>query len=659
MGSWNENEKDRSIGALAINITELKEALLSRIEAMESAVWEAKSTVSHDEQPVEELKDLQGTLTAKIQELEYQKEGLSVLLGKHNIEFITLKSDTETKVGKLGSQLQQMEVSLRAKESAISQLQEDFTAQIQELEHRLTKNEQLSGLLDKSSVEFMTLRSASETRVGKLESQLQQMEVSLRAKESAISQLQENFTAKVQELEQQKENLSGLLDKHNVENKTLRSDSEARIGMLEAQLQEKEETLLTKESAISQLQENFTAKVQELEQQKENLSGLLDKQQAEIRSQAEAKVGMLEAQLRETEESLTAEIQELEHRLTEKEGLSGLLDKQQAEIRSQAVAEVGMLEAQLRETEESLTAEIQELEHRLAEKEGLSGLLAKQNDEFATLRSDTEMKLGKMESQLQELEETLHKKESAIVQLEESLTAEIQELEDQLTEKESLLETRQEELSGLRSKLDSFGNGSDGVLTLREEDVVNINLSDHKGEKAITPYMGEEKMAQDLKDTATETERLRAQIQERDTMLTAKETEVKMINRTMEEEVSRQLFEKEESTRTRESAAKRQEDILTARIHDLENRLREKEALLEEGEGKDRQQSMSDELESLKDELRDKNLLLQARETEVRMIKQSLNEKFRGLERIAQNPAGKDLKKSRLGSFLETIEKKN
>ena len=87
--------------------------------------------------------------------------------------------------------------------------------------------------------------------------------------------------------------------------------------------------------------------------------------------------------------------------------------------------------------------------------------------------------------------------------------------------------------------------------------------------------------------------------------------------------------------------------------------MREKEALLEEGEGKDRQQSMSDELERLKGELRGKHLLLQARETEVRMIKQSLNEKFRGLERIAQNPAGKDLKKSRLGSFLETIEKKN
>ncbi len=545
MGSWKEDEKDRSIGALAINLTELKEALLSRIEAMETALWEGKSTASHDAQQVEELKVLQGSLTAKIQVLEYQKEGLSVLLDQHNVEFMTLKSD-------------------------------------------------------------------NETRVGKLEAKLQETEETLRTKESASSQLHENFTAKVQELEQQIESFSFLLDKHNVEFITLRSDSEARIGMLEAQLQEKEENLLTKESAISQLHENFTTKVQELE-----------------------------------------------HRLAEKEDLSGLLDKQKAEIRSQAEARVGMLEAQLRETEESLTAEIQELEHRLAEKEDLSGLLEKQNTEFPILSSDTETRVGKLEAQLQEMEETLHKKESAIMQLEESLTAKIQVLEDQLTEKESLLEARQEELNDLRSKLDALGDGSNGVLTLKEEDVVIINLLDHKGEQVITPSMGEEKMDKDLKDTAAEAERLRAQIQERDTMLAAKETEVKMNNLTMEEELSRQLLEKEESLRTRESAAKRQEDILTARIHDLENRLREKEVLLKEGEGKDRQQSMSDELESLKAELRDRNLLLQARETEVRMIKQSLNEKFLGLERIAQSTAGKDLKKSRLGSFLATIEKKN
>ncbi len=121
-----------------------------------------------------------------------------------------------------------------------------------------------------------------QMEVGMLEAQLQEKEESLRTKESAIKQLQENFTAKVQELEQQKEDLSGLLDKQKAE---IRSQAEAKISMLEAQLQEKEETLLTKESAISQLQENFTAKVQELEHrltEKEDLTGLLEQRTAEI-----------------------------------------------------------------------------------------------------------------------------------------------------------------------------------------------------------------------------------------------------------------------------------------------------------------------------------------------------------------------------------------
>ena len=123
MGSWKEDEKDRSIGTLAINLIELKEALLSRIEAMETALWEAKSTASHDAQQVEELKVLQGSLTAKIQELEYQKEGLSGLLDKHNVEFTTLRSDSEARIGMLEAQLQEKEETLLTKESVISQLQ--------------------------------------------------------------------------------------------------------------------------------------------------------------------------------------------------------------------------------------------------------------------------------------------------------------------------------------------------------------------------------------------------------------------------------------------------------------------------------------------------------------------------------------------------------
>ena len=101
----------------------------------------------------------------------------------------------------LEAQLQEKEESLLTKESAISQLQESFTAKVQELEHRLTEKEDLTGLLEQRTAEITNLRSESQTRVGMLEAQLQEKEESLRTKESANRQLEESLTAKIQELE--------------------------------------------------------------------------------------------------------------------------------------------------------------------------------------------------------------------------------------------------------------------------------------------------------------------------------------------------------------------------------------------------------------------------------------------------------------------------
>ena len=112
------------------------------------------------------------------------------------------------------------------------------------------------------------LRQIEEAKISMLEAQLQEKEESLRAKNSVIKQLEESLTAKIQELEHrhtEKADLSKLLEKNNAEIGNLRSETEARVVMLEAQLQEKEESLRSKESAIRQLQENFTAKIQELE----------------------------------------------------------------------------------------------------------------------------------------------------------------------------------------------------------------------------------------------------------------------------------------------------------------------------------------------------------------------------------------------------------
>ncbi|MCH7916176.1 MAG: hypothetical protein IH856_24590 [Deltaproteobacteria bacterium] len=133
--------------------------------------------------------------------------------------------------------------------------------------------------------QYEELRQMEEAKDGMMEVQLLEKEENLRSKESAIRHLEESLTAKIQELEHQlteKENLTGLLVQRTAEIGNLRSETEARAVMLEAQLQEKEENLRMKESANSKLEESLTAKIQEMEHQLTEKEDLLDKGGQEI-----------------------------------------------------------------------------------------------------------------------------------------------------------------------------------------------------------------------------------------------------------------------------------------------------------------------------------------------------------------------------------------
>jgi hypothetical protein len=65
------------------------------------------------------------------------------------------------------------------------------------------------------------------------------------------------------------------------------------------------------------------------------------------------------------------------------------------------------------------------------------------------------------------------------------------------------------------------------------------------------------------------------------------------------------------------------------------------------------------DMEDLKKVLREREIMLAAKETEVKLIKQSMQEKVRELEKIVQSQAKRQPGKSRLVSFLANIEKKH
>ncbi len=353
----NEGDSNRSNGGLGNNLTEFKQALKSGIERMETILQETESTASNDAQQYEEL-----------------------------------RQRAEVKVGLLGAQLQEMEESLRSKESAIKQLGENLTSKIQELEHRLTEKEKLSSILEKHNSEITILRSETEAKVGLLETQLQGKEETLTSKTQELEQCKREdgvayrsktsnrrgasrirtilssmvkmFVPSGSDRLTEKEGQPRFLENHNSEITILRSETEAKVDLLEAQLQEKEEDLRSKESAIKQLEESLTSKNQELEHlvtEKEAHPGLLEKHDSEImilRSQMEAKVDLLEVQFQEKEEDLRSK------------------------------------ESAIRQLEESLTSKNQELEHLVTEKEGHPELLEKHDSEITILRSETEAKVG-------------------------------------------------------------------------------------------------------------------------------------------------------------------------------------------------------------------------------------------------------------------------
>jgi len=121
-----------------------------------------------------------------------------------------------------------------------------------------------------------------------------------------------------------------------------------------------------------------------------------------------------------------------------------------------------------------------------------------------------------------------------------------------------------------------------------------------------------------------------------------------------------QLAEKEESLRARESNARQLEEELSGKIQELETELRQKEELLKNLQKDDLQRQTTEaELEGLRAELHERNLILHAREMEVKMIKQSMPKRVRELEKFVQRQPEKEPGKSRLGSFLAAIEKRN
>ena len=323
-------------------------------------------------------------------------------------------------------------------------------------------------------------------------------------------------------------------------------DAEAKAALLETQIEEKAEVLRRKEAALKELEETLNGQIQNLQQEVEQKDGLLAMQGGSDGdpSELEAKASALEAQLMDRDEALRER------------------------------------EANAAQMEQSFNSKFQELENELRQRDEL---LAMQNFGSNDDLSELEAKASALEAQLMGRDEALREREANAKQMEQSFNNKFQELENELRQRDELLSAHNGEAIGIRSELEA------------------------------------------------KTSALEAQVKEH-----------------------------EESLRARESNTRELEDTLSRKIQELETELKQKEDLLTHLQIDDAQrQATETELEGLRAELHERNVILHAREMEVKMIKQAIPEKVKELDKIVPKQPEKESGKSRLGSFLAAIEKGN
>ncbi len=173
-------------------------------------------------------------------------------------------------------QLQEKEESLRMKESANRQLEENLTAKIQELEHRLTEKKDL---LDKGGQEIMNFRSEAEAIVLRLQALLQGNVTHLETREAELI----DHTSSVAPLDglpgfvNLREDLVvslNLLGKKPVENDIYLTEAgeeqnlksmAAKIEKLRVEVREKDVLVAASEMQVKMIKQALVEKVRDLE----------------------------------------------------------------------------------------------------------------------------------------------------------------------------------------------------------------------------------------------------------------------------------------------------------------------------------------------------------------------------------------------------------
>ena len=344
---------------------------------------------------------------------------------------------------------------------------------------------------------------------------------------------------------------------------------------LRAEFRKKTELLQAKESTIRQLEKNLTGKVQALETQLGAKDKALRERDKELVTLNE-ELSRAQAATNQAESSLAGELRK------EKQALQAK-DSAMKDLEKNLTAKVRALNAQLIEKQQLLQNRSTELETLKTEMSGLS----KQVADAASARERAE---NALQQELKKKTELLQSKDAAFKELREGSTAKVYALENQLNDKEKLLKERDKELETLKMQLTRTGAAKNQVeISLAEElrkERESLRAKDSALKElekdwrarlhALETQMTEKQELLQIRNT--ELEALKSEA----SLLTARVAEASLTKERAEKVLQQELKKKTELLQSKDAAFKELESNLSARFHDLEKQLGEKEASLKD-----------------------------------------------------------------------------
>jgi chromosome segregation ATPase len=598
------------IQALHQRLRDLRREKHEAQSALEEQVWKGK-TERHAKDSV--MRDLESSIE-KIERLLSELSEKEGELKARDAEMMALKTSAAEQAAaallpgadrKLAEELRRRNEILQAKDAALRDVEQRFAARSRLWENQFREKD---ALLKEREGELRSIRSEIvelNGRVGQLESARkraeERLDQELRQKKQVLDA---EALARQAEEKRLSETIRGLETQLGERDKALRQ-RDAEMSGMHRQLTELE---AVKSRATNEI-EDLSAKAQKDQQEKERALREVQQRMGIRVHELEEEIGKrdLLLQTRDDElKSLNMELKAVALRLSEAAAAKVRTEEalQEGLKKERQQHEAGKLE--YRQLEERYQAEIKLLKAHLSEREEF---LKRRDEEVRSLEQQTHQALRRLEESSsarerseKSLSETLEEQqrqkqasEAAARSLEQRYGEEVAALKKQLRQHEEARKGREEENKALKTQVASLaqqlakvGSAKEQAAQLLQQSLKKEKATVQASDSAVREI--EEGFKSKIAALESQLAEHRDLVGNRDTELGSLKAELlslssKMSDLAMAKERAESLFEdairqQEEAAQSKNASIKQLEEDLNGKIWNLETNLREKEELL-------------------------------------------------------------------------------